>query len=146
MVKRKTLWKRLLAIAIVAALAGLINGIIIFKATHNFGYAKEVVPAIMAMNLGNESLNDKSVDKIIIVNSERDYEWFKAYAKDYEIYKLGEFMADGLAESLERAWFVFDTNDAAKPEDPNDLVPGFYSISEIIGDGYAAFELEKVDD
>ena len=122
--------RRLCFIAVVATVAGMINAVIIFNLTHQFGYAVEVVPVIMAMS---------EDDKNIIVDSEQEYNWFAAYAKDYIIY-----MSNNVPDSLERAWFIFSSDNPKKSEDPNDLIPGFHVISEVNNDNYSAFELEKL--
>ena len=122
--------KRFAIIFVIAAIAGIINGVIIFNLTHQYGYATDVMPAIMAMS---------GDDKIIIVDSEQDYKNFSAYAEGYNIYRLTE-----LPELIDRAWLILGSDNFKKSEDPNTLIDGFHVISEIVSDDYAAYELEKL--
>ncbi len=121
---------RFIIIFVAATILGIINAVIIFNLTHQFGYATKALPAIIAMS---------EDDKNIIVDNERDYKYFSSYAKEYNIYML-----DNIPESMARAWFVFDSNNPKRSEDSNNLIPGFHVVSEIIADDYSAFELEKL--
>ena len=126
--------RRLCVILAVSVMAGIINGVVIFNLTHQFGYAEKAVSAIMVMS---ES------DKTIVVENEQDYKFFSSYinscAKEYAVY-----MSDSFPETIERAWFIFNSNSTKKSEDPNNLISGFHVVSEIIGDDYSAYELEKL--
>jgi hypothetical protein len=122
--------KRFIVIFVIATVAGIINGAIIFNLTHNYGYATDAVPAIMAMS---------EDDKIIIVDSEQDYKSFSAYAEGYDVYMLND-----LPESISRAWLILGSDNPKKSEDPSTLINGFHVISEIVGDSYSAYELEKL--
>lgn len=126
--------RRLCIIAILSTIAGIINGVVIFNLTHQFGYAEKVIPAIMAMS---------ETDKNIIVSSEQDYKNFSSYtsscASDYSVY-----LSDSFPDSIERTWFIFSSDSPEKSKDPNDLISGFHVVSEIIADDYSAYELEKL--
>ncbi len=122
--------KRFVIIFIIAAIAGIVNGAIIFNLTHNYGYATDVMPAIMAMS---------GDDKVIVVDSEQDYKSFSTYAEGYDVHML-----DNLPESINRAWLILSSDSSKRSEDPDTLVDGFHVISEIVSDNYAAYELEKL--
>ena len=127
--------KRFFVIFIVAAVAGIANGIIIFNLTHQYGYAPDVMPAIMAMSEN---------DKIILVDSKQDYDFFTAFVKDHNAEDYAIYTSDNVPESVERVWFVLGSDSSKKSEDPDSLVSGFHKISEIISDNYTAYELEKL--
>ena len=122
--------RRFVIIFIVATIAGIVNSVVIFNLTHQFGFAVDAVPAIMAMS---------EQDKTIIVDNEQDYKYFTSFATDYDVYKI-----ENLPDSVERAWFVLGPDNTKKSEDPNSLIPGFRVVSEIIDNRYSAFELEKL--
>ena len=122
--------RRFIIVFIVATIAGIINAVLIFNLTHQYGYAIDVMPAIMAMSENNKN---------IVVDNEQDYKSFSAYAEDYNIYTK-----EDLPESVERVWFVLSSDSSKKSEDPNSLVSGFHVVSEIVSDNYAAYELEKL--
>lgn len=122
--------RRFVIIFIVATIAGIVNSVVIFNLTHQFGFAVDAVPAIMAMS---------EQDKTIIVDNEQDYKYFTSFATDYDVYKI-----ENLPDSVERAWFILGPDNPKKSEDPNSLIPGFRVVSEIIDNRYSAFELEKL--
>lgn len=122
--------RRFVMIFIVASIAGIVNGVVIFNITHQFGFAVDAVPGIMAMS---------EQDKIIIVDNEQDYKYFSSFATDYAVYRI-----ENLPDDVERAWYVFGPDNPKKSEDPNSLIPGYHVVSEIIDNRYSAFELEKL--
>ena len=127
--------RRFFIIFVVAAIAGIINGAIIFNLTHQYGYATEVMPAIMAMS---ES------DKTLIVDSEQDYNHFSAFVKDHNATDYTVYTSDNIPESAERMWLILSSDNPKKSENPDNMVPGFYKVSEIISDTYTVYELEKL--
>lgn len=127
--------KKLCIIFIVAAILGVINAVVIFNLTHQYSYAADVVPAIMAMS---------GDDKIIIVDSKQNYSHFTAYTKDHNATDYIIYMLDNIPDDLNRAWIILDKDSPKQSEDPNDLLPNFHVISEIINSDYSAYELEKL--
>ena len=126
--------RRLCVIFVVFTIAGILNGVIIFNLTHQFGYATEVIPAILAMSGDNKN---------VVVDNEQDYQKFLSYTKEYSnSYTI--YMMNNLPDDIDRVWFILSSDNPKKSEEPNNLLSGFRVVSEIINDNYSAFELEKL--
>ncbi|MBR0416132.1 hypothetical protein IJI64_03165 [Candidatus Saccharibacteria bacterium] len=121
--------RRIILIALIAAVAGIINAAVIFNLTHQPDYVSEAISVVNAMSPS---------DKTIVVENDSAKESFLNHAGDYVVYTEAE-----IPDSLEVFWYILSP-DSPKLKNSPSIIDGYHAISEIINDHYAAFELEKL--
>ena len=122
--------RKLAIIAIVAAIAGVINAAVIFNVSHQYDYIDEAISVVGAMS---EST------KTIVVDNEEDYQLFSRHTQDYVVYKK-----DNLPDSATVVWYIMTTNSNNWSIPPDDLLSGYRVLSEAAREYYLAYELEKL--
>ena len=121
--------RRIILIALIATVAGIINAAVIFNLTHQPDYVSEAISVVNAMSPS---------DKTIVVENDSTKESFLSHTGDYTIYTESE-----LPDSLNTFWYLLSP-DSPKLKSSPSIIEGYHASSEIINDHYAAFELEKL--
>lgn len=117
-------------IFIVAAVLGLVNAAVIFNITHQDDYVVEAILVVSAMSQATQT---------IVVNNDKDFQNFSEHAANFKVY-----LAENVPETVEKVWYILTDNSPNPNESPDNLIPGFYIVSEVSRSGYTAYELEKL--